>query len=235
MKRLLKICGWALILIVTLALPSVAQYTTVTGSKVQDANGNLLASGEITWVPTDANGQIINAQAGGGGQINARGVTCGIANGAITPPCQIADTSLTSPRNLCFAVTWTDTKSREQLGRYPCVQPSGATFDFDNYVPTVPNLPLGQTISYLTVMDLDITGTCTGCGSSSGSYSYGEVVSFAGSSGNLRHLPVLFFSLFRNGQRLTLGALNDFTISGTQITLTFTTGDGDVFTADYKY
>jgi hypothetical protein len=65
-----------------------------------------------------------------------------------------------------------------------------------------------------------------------------EVVTFSGTSGTLANTPNLAagytqVKLYRNGVRLNPGGGNDFTWSGTTITLTTAAGGSDLFLADY--
>lgn len=110
-------------LFVLLTTLSHAQYVAVAGGGIQDVNGNQLAHGMLTIVPTNAADQPINAQVGGGGQVNSRGVSCVITSGAIAGGCMVADSNLTFPQNLCERFAWKDLATNQQLGYYKCVQP----------------------------------------------------------------------------------------------------------------
>jgi hypothetical protein len=66
----------------------------------------------------------------------------------------------------------------------------------------------------------------------------GEVVTFSGTSGTLANTPntstgYTFVKLYRNGIRQNYGGGNDYTVSGTTVTLTTAAGGSDVFVADY--
>jgi hypothetical protein len=120
-------------------LPVFGQYTTVTASHIQDAAGNLLSAGQVSFLPVDANGKLVAFQVGGGGQVLQRAVVCPVASGVITGTCKVADTSLTTPANVCYKLTIKDTHTSQQVAGgagYSCVQPTGATFNLDNYTPS---------------------------------------------------------------------------------------------------
>jgi hypothetical protein len=66
---------------------------------------------------------------------------------------------------------------------------------------------------------------------------FGEAVAFSGTAGTLSHAPnpTSFLQLTKNGVVLQAGAGNDFTISGTAITLAVAPSGSDVFQAFYGY
>ena len=74
--------------------------------------------------------------------------------------------------------------------------------------------------------------SCLGTGSGPGTY-FTEAITCSGTSCTLTHSPSTFLNLARNGlvQRYT----NDFTVSGTTLTLVVAAGTGDVFYAQYYY
>jgi hypothetical protein len=127
-----------------------AGYVTVSGSHLTDFSGNLVSGATLTWIPVDANGHPISARINtSGGQGLTKPVTVTVASGAFS--LVLADTSLTSPVNVCYQVTETDVASGDTYLSYPCVQPaannswctSGAC-NFDAYAPSTPAISLAQ-------------------------------------------------------------------------------------------
>lgn len=151
MKRLLLA---AVALACAIGCPSHAQTVTVTGANITDSTGNPLASGTISFAPTDLAGNPISYRMGGKGQTLDLPVTATVTNGAFS--IVLPDTEYTNPLHVCFATTVTDNVTGQSvlgLG-YKCVQPSsntgvyGAGFgwctattcDFDSYTPRTPGI-----------------------------------------------------------------------------------------------
>lgn len=172
----------SLCIVLVSALSLAAQTVTFTASNIREGD-QLLPAGTICATPS---GPVATGfQIGSTGQTGApvcRDVTNGVIqatlNGNTLGTMTLADTGLSSPVNACYNVTVRDPSGAYIIGSagtqrsgYSCVQPtannswctSGAC-NFDNYVPNIPGGALGTTITDLTVGDLDITGTCTGCG-----------------------------------------------------------------------
>ncbi len=146
---------------------------TVTGSNIVDSSETPLANGTIYFIPVNNSGQSISYRMDGRGQALSTVVSANVANGGFS--ITLADTSLTSPANICFAVTVINNVSGDSvLGPgYDCVQPayntttpnnwcSAGNCNFDNYLPnsvsgalvtTGPQGPTGPTgsISFGTV------------------------------------------------------------------------------------
>ncbi len=116
-------------------------YTTVSAAHLQDATGTLLANATITFTPTNNAGGAISFRVGGaGGQSIGYPVSTLVTNGVFS--ISLADTTLTDPVNVCYAVTLTSNISGKALPfpGYNCIQPSGSTWNFDTYVPdSAPN------------------------------------------------------------------------------------------------
>lgn len=95
------------------------------------------------------------------------------------------------------------------------------------------NADATQTLPFL--MDA-VTGRLlvSSTGGGSNNFAYNEVVSGSGTSWTLAHTPVTGIALYANGQRLTPGAVNDYTISGTAITTILSWASGSLL-ADYQY
>jgi hypothetical protein len=151
-----------------LALPAFAAapvgYVTVSGVNVQDSTGTLLANGTISFAPVNTSGAPISYRVDGRGQAISVPVTTLVTNGAFS--IQLADTSLTAPQNVCYAVTIKSNVTGKQIlgPGYGCVQPSGngravtssnawctaaggsgGSCDFDNYNPNLAALVTVQT------------------------------------------------------------------------------------------
>ncbi|MGO9731867.1 hypothetical protein [Mycobacterium sp.] len=134
----------------------------------------LLPAGTICFAPTGVPGKgfYVGSTGQATGQPACRDVTAGVIttlrNGVVIGPLEVADTSLSSPANLCYVVTVRDANGNIVLGGnapysgYGCVQPSGATFNFDAYIPNEPVVALGQSITNLSVEYLTVAN-CTGC------------------------------------------------------------------------
>lgn len=164
------------------AMPASAQLVTVTASNINDG-GQPMPAGTICFaaVGAPATGYQIGSTGQAGGAICrdvATGVIMTTLNGVVIGPMMVADTSLSAPQNLCYNVTVRDTSGAFIIGTggaqrsgYSCVQTAAnnswcisGTCDFDNYVPNIPGLALGQSVADLTVGNLIVT-LCTGCSS----------------------------------------------------------------------
>jgi hypothetical protein len=151
MTRLLRA---AAALVCAFGLSAFAQTVTVSGSNITDSTGTAMASGTITFTPSDTSGHWLSYKMGGHGQTLALPVTATVTNGAFS--ITLPDTNTTNPINVCFAVTVTDNVTGDSvLGPgYSCVQPGSQTANaswctgsplvcnFDNYVPNNPALPI---------------------------------------------------------------------------------------------
>jgi hypothetical protein len=170
-------------LLLLIALPAAAQFVSVTASQVgagaQPAGVTWTACLTPTGVPSKGFHVGSTGQAVGSATCRdvQNGVILNTLNGVTLGPLQVADGSLSAPTNPCENYTVRDDSGSYVIGTasgqfsgYGCVQfaannsfcSSGAC-NLDNYIPTIPNQPLGQSINNLTVMNLDITGTCYGC------------------------------------------------------------------------
>lgn len=148
MTKLLKIP--ALLLLLTSA--ALGQYVTVSASQIHDSGGNLLAGGTIAFQAVDANGNPIAYQAGGGGSVINWPLVFTITNGAFTGT--LANSALTNPVNVCFAVTVKNTQNQILIGGnpnsgYQCVQTNTTNFwcsasacNFDQYFPQANGIPV---------------------------------------------------------------------------------------------
>lgn len=145
--KLLKLVSW---LVASLAsFGAFAQTVTITAANLQD--GALPAKGTIYWKPVVAGGGSASYRKPGGGQQTVTPLSAVVANGGFS--LILPDTTLTTPQNICFAVTL-NTANGSVLGPgYNCVQPhsvaTGETdwcqagiCNFDNYTPALPTQPL---------------------------------------------------------------------------------------------
>lgn len=115
-----------------------AGYTAVSATNLCDATGTTIANATISFKPVDNKGNSISFRAGGTseGQASSQPVSTTVTNGAFT--IQLADTTLTTPKNVGYTVTVIDNVTGDDLldpDGYICVQPSGAEWSFDTYDP----------------------------------------------------------------------------------------------------
>lgn len=111
--------------------------TTVFGNFVCDASGTNIANARISWQPVSSVTRTpISFCIGGGGQVSDQPVSTNVTNGSFS--LTLADTSQTVPVNIGYKVTVVDNVSGRTLISYPCVQPTGASWDFDLYQPSFP-------------------------------------------------------------------------------------------------
>ena len=163
MKKLLLL----LATLVSLCTPAFAGtpigYVTLAAVEVKDSTGTLLPSGTITFSPVTNNGQPISFQANGDGTTIDTPVSTLVTNGAFS--IILADTSLTSPQNVCYAVQIKNNSNGKQIlgPGYTCVQTAGsgaavtsgfctapaggfgASCNFDLYKPNLAGLVQVQT------------------------------------------------------------------------------------------
>jgi hypothetical protein len=72
-------------------------FSSVTATKIQNASGTLLVTGQLCFLGTDQNNIPISFQAGGGGQVYKRPVCTAVTNGVISG-FQVANPGVTSPQ-----------------------------------------------------------------------------------------------------------------------------------------
>lgn len=111
---------------------------------------------------------------------------------------------------------------------------SGASLNVTDGITTVTGVTIIDFTSGATVTGT--TGTAdVAISGSSHTFIYNEIVSGSTNTFTLSHTPVTgFYAVYANGQRLTPGAGNDFTISGAIITTTNSFAAGAIL-ADYQY
>ena len=111
-------------------------FTTVTAQHVTDPSGALVVDATIKFQPCDTQGRLTSYRIGGnGGQASFQPVSTQVRNGVFT--IQLADTTLTLPPNIAFAVTVVDNATGNILlgPKGYLIQPSGEEWDFDAFVP----------------------------------------------------------------------------------------------------
>lgn len=156
MRRLLATLG-----MVALAAAAAAQsgFVTVSGSNLQDSTGTKIKYDTIIFTPVNAQGSPISYQVNGNGQATTSPVSAYVSNGAFTVT--LPDTSLTSPRNVCFSARL---RSGALGSGYACIQPAASNSwcaaslcNFDHYVPSTPGLALAL-VGSSSIGSSDVTG-----------------------------------------------------------------------------
>ena len=109
----------------------------VTASAIQDAAGDLLAQGFITFQPIDANGNPCSFGLQGGGFITAEPVTRPVTNGAIVGALALARSDMSIPVGVNYRITVT----LEGAGEYQSLvlgiaSVAAPTFDLDSFAPS---------------------------------------------------------------------------------------------------
>jgi hypothetical protein len=113
-------------------------WVNITGTKIQDASGNLLAHGEISFQPTDGKGNPIPALAASGG-LMIEASSAAITTGVIDSGYHVSPSSTSAPTNLNYTVTITDTTTGTNVVLVNVVVPDGG-INFDAWDPSM-NLP----------------------------------------------------------------------------------------------
>ena len=112
-------------------------FTTVSAQRLTDTNGAVIADATIKFQPCDTQGRMLSYRIGGGGQASFQPVSTKVDNGVFT--IQLADTTLTLPVNIAFAVTVIDNATGNILlgPKGYLIQPSGEEWDFDAFTPAM--------------------------------------------------------------------------------------------------
>jgi lysophospholipase L1-like esterase len=155
------------------ASAQTAGYTIVSSSLLHDATGTLVTNATIRFQPANAAGAPISFRAGGtGGQAIAYAVSTTVTAGAFS--IQLADTSLTSPVNVCYSVTLISNLTGRQIPfpGYSCIQPSGSAWDFDTYTPNLAALVVEQAGPTGPAGPAGPTGATGAAGSGSGATAF---------------------------------------------------------------
>ncbi len=192
-----------------------AGWTEVVAQFLQDSTGSPIARATIISSPVNDRGQPISFRAGGsGGQVLPVQVRTQVVDGAFA--ITLADTTLTTPVNIGYAVTIEDEYGNILWG-YKCIQPSGDTWSLDTYQPDLGTLvsyspgppgPVGPAYSIASIGNLSGNfADAVVSGSVDGS---NTVFTVSGVSG-------AYWLVYRNGIRQLPG--RDFNQSGNQLTM----------------
>lgn len=137
MKRIAAIFGLMLC-----AAALQAQTTIIVGTTIVGGDGvTPIGTGKLIWQPTDLNGNALNVNLGSThGLMVPRSAVCLISNGQVTAninggSCTTLNTAVTNPASFCYRLTIQDTVNNWSAPTMPCVQPYGASWDLDYYVP----------------------------------------------------------------------------------------------------
>ena len=112
-------------------------FTIVTATHVRDTTGKLIVNATIKFQPCDNQGRLTSYRIGGsGGQSSFQPVSTQVRNGIFS--INLADTTMTMPVNIAFAVTVIDNATGNVLlgPKGYLIQPSGAEWDFDAFTPS---------------------------------------------------------------------------------------------------
>ena len=160
-----------LILILALFLPALAfaqtGITTITASKINNA-GTQPLTGQLCATPAEP------FVAYGGGNVPATQVCYTVTNGVLQSGALLYDVSLSNPVNVCYQIVLKNSYGQTIQG-YPCMQPSGPVYSFDNFVQANP--PFTPT-SFTIQPTLSFLGTW----SSTQSYNPNNVAVYNGNS-----------------------------------------------------
>ncbi len=160
-----------LILILALFLPALAfaqtGITTITASKINNA-GTQPLTGQLCATPAEP------FVAYGGGNVPATQVCYTVTNGVLQSGALLYDVSLSNPANVCYQIVLKNSYGQTIQG-WPCMQPSGPVYSFDNFVQANPpftatSFTIQPTLSFL------------GAWSSTQAYNPNNVVNYNGSS-----------------------------------------------------
>jgi len=199
-------------------------YTTVTATKIQYANQQLIPKGTLCFQATDQNDAPISFQVGGGGQVVTSPVCVAVVNG-VSGTLSLPNPANTTPANILYRITANDTSRTV----YTCrgAQLSGASFNFDTFACQNAPYPApgGVVQGPLTVNGNINVQSCTGCGTSSAGYTKFLPNETPDGSNEVFHFPSqaasdIKFQLFWNG--LVMNEIDDYTITigGGQTTVT---------------
>lgn len=200
-------------------------FTTVTATKIQYVNQQLLPKGKLCFLGTDDTGAAINFQPGGGGQVLTQPICVDVING-VAAALSVPNANLTTPANIRYTITVLVGSS--QLYSCPGVSVTGASFSFDGFQCATGSLPAfgGVVTGPVTITgNLTLNGTCTGCGTSSAGFSRYYPNESPDGSNEVFHFPAtasssVKFQLAWNG--LLMNETDDYTImiGGGQTTIT---------------
>lgn len=120
--------------------------TLVQGANLCDSTGVPVASATITFTPVLSTGERASYRFGGSpyGQATSAPVHAQVVSGGFT--IELADTSATNPVNIAYSVRVRDNRTGENLlgAGYEFFQPTGTSFNFDQFIPNVAPQPSQQ-------------------------------------------------------------------------------------------
>src|SRR5581483_6160791 len=116
-------------------------------SNITNLDGVKVASGKLCFLGTNSNDVPVSFQMGGGGQVTRTPRCTTITNGAVGT-FSVPNPANTSPANINYRITVQDDASGEVL-TYRKVNFSGASFNFDTYVPDVGTVTSGTSVDNL--------------------------------------------------------------------------------------
>ena len=111
--------------------------TTVSAANLCDATGTKIANATIWFKPVYSGGRGASFELGGtaSGAVTSAPVSAKVVNGVFS--IVLADTLLTTPANIGYSVTVLDNSTGDSLlgPGYACIQPTGAAWSLDTYIP----------------------------------------------------------------------------------------------------
>ncbi|MBZ5508951.1 MAG: hypothetical protein LAO78_26120 [Acidobacteriia bacterium] len=156
------------LLMLTCAVASAQNWTTISAANITDLNQQKLAVGQLCFLGTDQNDTPISFNTGGGGQVLKRAFCAAVSNGAVAS-FTVPNPANTTPAGIYYRVTVRDVNSGQEVLRYNQVRFTGTTFNFDNYAPL--NLGLFSPLTGTAVSgnlsvngNLSVTGSFSGAG-----------------------------------------------------------------------
>jgi hypothetical protein len=137
----MKRFGVSLALALLCALPGFAQNTQITASHIQTLGGGPV-TGRMCLMTVNQYGQSIPITTSTGVVMAGGHPLCfTVTNGVLSNSAIVPDVSTTNPLNACYKVSIFD-QTGNQVGSASCIQPEGATWSFDSYVPgSLPAIP----------------------------------------------------------------------------------------------
>jgi hypothetical protein len=125
-------------------------YTTVSAANLTDASGAIIKRALIRFAPTLTSGQPTAFCVNRAGQASKKPIDTQVLNGAFSV--DLADTTLTSPVNICYCVSVLAGEKNELIlggpgSGYDKFQPTGSAVSFDTFQPQLTSLPTGNVIT----------------------------------------------------------------------------------------
>ncbi len=135
-----KLVASIVLLLCGLVSVAHAQTTSITAS-ILKISGVAIPTGNIYITGVDQNGNAIPFVQGGGGLNGPYAIQCSIVAGAITPACNVPDSTYTTPAHILYNIQVVDTStgsvsSGRQFTLSTIPNITGATWALDAYAPT---------------------------------------------------------------------------------------------------